>query len=88
MSEENPLEQPITLSLNEDEVSLIINGLDALWLDTKQLKTRMSIAKKLEKDIKIRRPKEINPSGLCLTKYWDFDVVSTGKASAVLGEKK
>ena len=39
------LDQPIKLSLNQEEVELIIDACNSVWWDNKQLKTRLSLAK-------------------------------------------
>jgi hypothetical protein len=58
------------LSLTETEISLIISGLDSLWLDRGQQKTRLNIAKKLENDQRITNPDRQEWEGQTLTEYW------------------
>jgi hypothetical protein len=58
------------LSLTETEISLIISGLDCLWLDRGQQKTRLNIAKKLENDQRITNPDRQEWEGQTLTEYW------------------
>ncbi len=67
------LDQPITISLNQKEIELIIAGLDSVWWDNKQLKTRLNIAKKIESEVTITRA-EGNEAGKTLTERWDFYV--------------
>jgi len=65
------LDQPIKLSLNQEEVELIIDACNSVWWDNKQLKTRLSLAKKLESEVKIRAM-EGPDVGKTLTERWDF----------------
>ena len=58
------------LSLTETEISLIISGLDSLWLDSGQQKTRLKIATKLEKNQRITNPDRQEWEGQTLTEYW------------------
>ncbi len=67
------LDQPIKLSLNQEEVELIIDACDAVWWDNKQLRTRLSLAKKIESEVKITAM-EGPDVGKTLTERWDFDV--------------
>ena len=67
------LNEPITISLNQKEIELIIMGLDSVWWDNKQLRTRLNIAKKIESEVKITRM-EGAEAGKTLTERWDFHV--------------